>query len=116
MAKANATSSPSRYDQIIGQIQSGIASAQSDFRRRKKLLARLEKDGPPQPRRVAMYYARMDRSLSDNDVLPFTSMLRGIGKVENLDLIIHSPGGDGLAADKLLDMCRKYCSGMFRVH
>jgi hypothetical protein len=35
--------------------------------------------------------------------------------VPNLDLIIHSPGGDGTAADKMTDLCRKYCTGIFRV-
>ncbi len=42
-------------------------------------------------------------------------MLKGVGKSENLDLIIHSPGGDGLTADKMLDLCRKYCSGKLRI-
>jgi ATP-dependent protease ClpP protease subunit len=115
VAKPPSQNNPSRYDQILGEIQEGVQSAQYDFRKRKKLMEKLEKEGDPQPRRVAMYYSRLDRSLTHSDVLPFTGMLKEIGKVENLDLIIHSPGGDGMAADKLLDLCRKYCSKTLRV-
>jgi ATP-dependent protease ClpP protease subunit len=62
-----------------------------------------------------MYFAQLDQPISHDDILPFTSLLKTIGKVENLDLIIHSPGGDGIAADKMMDLCRKYCSAKLRV-
>jgi ATP-dependent protease ClpP protease subunit len=106
---------PSRYDQILAEIQTSVFSAQHDLRHRKELFKELENQPGPKPRRVIMYYAQLDRALSHADILPFTSMLKGIGKVENLDLIIHSPGGEGSAADKIMDLCRKYCSGTLRV-
>ncbi len=42
-------------------------------------------------------------------------MLSTIGEVDNLDLMIHSPGGNGVVAEKIVDMCRHYCKKNFRV-
>jgi ClpP class serine protease len=108
---------PTGYDAILGQIQDGSLDSQHDRLKRKRLLKKLEQTGStePRPRRVAMYYSSMARSISPVDILPFTSMLKSIGKTENLDLIIHSPGGDGLTAEKMIDLSRRYCSGEFRV-
>src|SRR4051812_20357399 len=104
---------PTGYDAILGQIQVGSLDSQHDRLKRKRLLKKLEQTGSTdqRPRRVAMYYSSMARSISPVDILPFTSMLKSIGKVENLDLIIHSPGGDGLTAEKMIDLSRRYCSG-----
>jgi ATP-dependent protease ClpP protease subunit len=108
-------SAPSRYDEILAEIQMASLNAQQDFRHRKDLIKKLETEDGPAPRRVAMYYAQLNKAIGHEDILPFTSMLKGLGKVQNLDLIIHSPGGDGLAADKMMDLCRKYCSGTLRI-
>lgn len=62
-----------------------------------------------------MYYSRQDRTISLDDVLPFLNMLKSIGAAGDLDLIVQSPGGDGMAAEKLLDLCRKHCAGRLRV-
>ncbi len=115
MAKANEPPPSVRYDRILGQINQGVGDAQADLRRRTSSLKKLEREGEPQPRRVAMFYSRLDRELTHDDILPFTSLLKHIGKTENLDLVIHSPGGDGTAAEKMLDLCRKYCTGKLRV-
>lgn len=106
---------PSRYDEILAEIQEAVLSAQQNLRRRKSLFKQLEGQPGPMPRRVIMYYAQLNRALTHEDILPFTSMLKGIGKVANLDFIIHSPGGEGSAADKIMDLCRKYCTGTLRV-
>src|SRR5713226_433875 len=113
MAKKQSASS--RYDEVLTEIQIASINAQQDFRRRKERMRKLESQDGPTPRRVAMYYAQLNKAISHDDILPFTSMLKGLGKVQNLDLIIHSPGGDGLAADKMMDLCRKYCSGTLRI-
>ncbi len=114
-SKSSAGSPSVRYDKILGEIAQGVETAQTDRSRRRKSLRRLEKEGEPQPRRVAMYYARTDRALSHDDILPLTSLLKHIGKTDSLDLVVHSPGGDGTAAEKMLDLCRKYCTGRLRV-
>ncbi len=42
-------------------------------------------------------------------------MLANCGCVENLDLMIHSPGGSGVTAEKIVEMCRCYTKKEFRV-
>src|SRR5260370_33334490 len=78
------------------------------------MLKKLE-ECEPKPRRVVVYFSRMDRQMTLDDVLPFASVLKSVGQTEDLDLIIHSPGGDGHAAEKFLDLCRKTCTGALRV-
>ncbi|MEK7855542.1 MAG: hypothetical protein AAB288_05590, partial [Acidobacteriota bacterium] len=77
-AKSSGSKPAVRYDKILGEIAHGVESAQADRARRTKSLRKLEKEGAPQPRRVAMYYARTDRALSDDDILPFASLLKHI--------------------------------------
>ena len=42
-------------------------------------------------------------------------MLSSLGDFTDLDLMIHSPGGNGVVAEKLVEMCRSSCKGKFRV-
>src|SRR5688572_5280843 len=90
--------------------------ARVDGAKRRALVRRME-DEPRHgaKRRLAVYYMRTDRAISRSDVLPFTNMLKSIGTVTNLDLIVVSPGGDGTAAETILDMLRKYCTGVLRI-
>jgi Serine dehydrogenase proteinase len=107
--------SPILYDHLLDQLNRTSNDAGIDLRRRLILLRKLEKTGPPDSRRVVMYYSGLERALSPHDFLPFASMLKKIGKVENMDLIVHSPGGDGLTAEKMMDLCRKHCAKKLRV-
>lgn len=68
-----------------------------------KLIAYIVKIGAP------------NSSIIPDDIAPLGSMLATLGKVDNLDLLIHSPGGNGPTAEKIVDMCRQYCRGKFRV-
>lgn len=69
----------------------------------RKLIAYVAKLGSPNP------------AISSDDIAPFGSMLSATGEVDNLDLMIHSPGGNGVVAEKIVDMCRRYCKKQFRV-
>jgi ATP-dependent protease ClpP protease subunit len=85
--------------------------ANSDIPGRRKAIGRLEKFGV----NIAVYWSRIDRPLTRMDVLPFANMLKSIGQVQNLDLIVVSPGGDGTVAETVLHLCRKYCTKRLRV-
>jgi ATP-dependent protease ClpP protease subunit len=107
-------SSQPRLDQILADIQSNVQNAHLDVARRSELIAELEQlvgEGT----RVAMYYSRRDRSLSHQDTLPFVNMLKSLDAITNLDLVIVSPGGDGTAAETMLELCRRYCPGRLRI-
>ena len=78
------------------------------------LIPQLEKDD----RKLIAYIAKIgspNSAISSDDIAPFGSMLSTIGEVDNLDLMIHSPGGNGVVAEKIVDMCRHYCKKNFRV-
>lgn len=104
-----------RFDHIQADIEHSQASAQFDRPRRKRALVRLEKLDLTGKRTVCVYYCGRHRSLSQYDILPFYSMLKSVDPVTDLDLVIVSPGGDGTAAESMLDLCRKYCRGKLRV-
>ncbi len=53
-------------------------------------------------------------SISTDDIPAFGDILMSIGEVNELNLIINSPGGDGTVAEKIIELCRAYCK-VFRV-
>lgn len=69
-------------------------------------------------RKLIVYIGRIglpNSAISADDIAPFGSMLSTLGKIKNLDLMIHSPGGNGVVAEKIVDMCRQHCIEKFRV-
>ena len=73
-----------------------------------------EKEG----RVLIVYIANMHRktsAINSADIAPIGSMLASIGTVDNLDLMLHSPGGSGLIAEKIVEMCREHTKKEFRV-
>lgn len=53
-------------------------------------------------------------SLESSDVPVLGDILRQIGDVNMLTLLLHSPGGDGTAVEKIVSLCRAQCK-KFRV-
>ena len=47
--------------------------------------------------------------IGPRDIPALGDTLMHLGHVDILRLIINSPGGDGITAEKLVDMCRSYC-------
>lgn len=103
-----------RFDRVQQEILKQQNNANFDHAGRIRLLKRLENLLGPESR-LAVYYSRPEKSLSQDDILPFAGMLKSIGKVKRLDLVVVSNGGDGTAAEKMLDLCRRYCSEKLRV-
>jgi len=54
-------------------------------------------------------------SLSSADIVPLGDALASLGQVDNLDLLLHTTGGSGDAAEKFVEMCRRHCRFEFRV-
>jgi hypothetical protein len=53
--------------------------------------------------------------IDHSDAAPLGSMLDALGDVGSIDLLIHSPGGFGEVAEKIVQMCRSCCRDRFRV-
>lgn len=82
---------------------------------KKAIFSELNKELPN--RKVIAYISSMggNASINPDDVAPLGSMLQSYGTVENLDLIIHSGGGVGVTAEKIVEMFRQHCTKEFRV-
>ena len=64
------------------------------------------------PNGVIAHIAR--GSLTPSDIPVLGDLLRSLGDVETLNLLIHSPGGDGTVVEKFVSLCRAQCK-RFRV-
>lgn len=118
-----------RKDPLLNKILSevgqalGLANRESERVKeqvvlsRESLFKKIENYKTPQ-RKLIAYIARYGNprsAITPDDIAPIGSMLQNIGTVDNLDLMIHSPGGSGVTAEKIVDMCRRHCKKEFRV-
>lgn len=68
-------------------------------------------------RKLIVYEANLwsDRpGIGSEDIQPFADLLDDVSPGEDLDLLLHSPGGELAAAEKIVSMCRGIAGG-FRV-
>jgi hypothetical protein len=98
----------------VGAIHGATESFRADRVLNKENLFPLLEDEATPPRRLICYLST-GGSIDHSDAAPIGSMLDAMGPCKNLDLMLHSPGGVGEAAEKLIDMCRVKCTGEFRV-
>ncbi|MCS6912863.1 MAG: hypothetical protein RMK29_05365 [Myxococcales bacterium] len=85
------------------------------YRRRQPLLREIE---AVIGRRVVSYFISLRDAVAmvddgDSDVLE--EALRGMDLSSGLTLLINAPGGDGLAAERIVRICRSYSRGDFEV-
>jgi hypothetical protein len=79
---------------------------------RQELIKRAEKHDTLSPRRLLLYVANIEHpnsALSQADIVPLSDALASLGQVDNLDLLLHTTGGDGDVAEKFVEMCRRHC-------
>lgn len=80
---------------------------------RQALLARLE--GVYQERCVLLYFTAFNQNapIADKDADAIEGVLQKSDLSKGLSLIINSPGGDGLAAERIINVCCSYSNGDF---
>lgn len=101
------------YAEIIGELDLN----KDQTLKRQKILSAIETKIYEGRRKIFSFIhgyhplARIDVT----DIAPIGTLLDSFGVVENLDLLIHSQGGDGTIAEKIVEMCRDHCKNEFRV-
>lgn len=114
---------------VFSKVMREISSAKRDIElakrdielghsEREKIIQRLEHFEEGKRTTLILYVADFEApssSLTLEDTIILSDILNTIGKVDYLDLLIHSPGGDGNAAEEIVDMCDRHCSKEFRV-
>lgn len=67
-------------------------------------------------RRLIAYVAGSATSISSFDIPPFVDILHDVAPGSDLDLLLHTPGGDVDQAERIVLLCRKRVgAGSFRV-
>ena len=122
---------PNQVDQkvknnpLLPKIIQEISQAQEGTLKRQELIKKFESESKKKDRKehkLIVYIARMGHPRNANpinpdDIAPIGSILQSFSGADVIDLIIHSPGGDGNTAEKIVDMCRSYLptKGQFKV-
>jgi ATP-dependent protease ClpP protease subunit len=99
---------------VINELQ----QAQLGNEARKKLITEIESVDITKPRRLLVYIGNISNpnsAINPNHTLLLADALATIGQAPNLDLMIHTIGGSGEMAEKIVEMCRNHCAGEFRV-
>jgi ClpP class serine protease len=85
--------------------------------RRQKLISQIEASLTKRfgiPNRLISYVLRFGHSrtmMSTSDVPSLESILNSVAGASQINLLVHSPGGDGTIAEKMIEMCRSYLTG-----
>jgi hypothetical protein len=64
--------------------------------------------------RVITYVFRFGHpraSMASNDIASLADVLKSVSGAEQINIVLHSPGGDGTIVEKMVDMCRSHLSG-----
>lgn len=107
-----------RIQAHLTRVLNEMQQAQQGRQNRQSLIRKIEKFDRTNPRRLLIYVANTDHqgsALTPADIVPLGDALAQIGRVENLDLMIHTFGGSGETAEKIVEMCRCHCESEFRV-
>ncbi len=108
-------------DRAIKQVLSSVLeeheviAAQKE--KRQALLKSLEKKAPQGTKAAYISFfcsEAANASIDSGDIPALADVLMSVGDVDELNLIISGPGGDGTIAEKMIELCRAYCR-RFRV-
>lgn len=85
--------------------------------KRQKLIADIEQVLTAKynaPNRLISYVMRFGHartSMHTSDIPNIEALLKSVTGTEQINLLIHSPGGDGTITEKIVDMCRAHLTG-----
>jgi hypothetical protein len=106
-------------DRVREEVLSLVIEEHDVFRSQREkridLLTRMEKHPKGGGKCGFLGFSCSSSSSIDSDDIPaLGDALMSIGEVDQLNLILNSPGGDGPTAEKMIELCRAYCKE-FRV-
>jgi hypothetical protein len=107
-----------RLQMHLSRVLQELQEASQGTTTRQERIRKIEGFDPQTPRRLLLYVANIDHpasSLTPADIVPLGDALASLGKVERLDVLLHTTGGSGDMAEKFIEMCRSHCKGELRV-
>lgn len=93
---------------------------QDQLTKRQKIIADIEQSLTAKyncPNRLMTYLMRFGHSrtsMHNSDIPNIETVLHSITGAEQINLLIHSPGGDGTITEKIVDICRSHLAGTNR--
>ena len=78
--------------------------------KRRELLRKIEAQAEGKTAGALAFISTEAATIDSDDIPAIGDALLSIGDVDILNLIIDSPGGDGTVAEKIINLCRSYCS------
>lgn len=115
LAKVGYTKKTEKFrDQVLFNALAEFDVLKDQRQRRIELLQKLEDAESDKETAYVSFLCSDGASISTDDIPAFGDILMSIGEVDQLNLIINSPGGDGTVAEKIIELCRAYCKE-FRV-
>ena len=103
-----------KFQAHLTRVLQEMQQVQQGSQNRQELIRRIEAIDASNPRRLLLYVANTNHQASavnPADIVPLGDALAPIQKVKNLDLMIHTFGGSGETAEKIVEMCRNHCEG-----
>jgi len=85
--------------------------------KRQKLITEIEQALTARynsPNRLVAYVMRFGHartSMHTSDIPSIEALLKSVTGAEQINLLVHSPGGDGTITEKIIDMCRAHLTG-----
>ena len=124
MAKVMIAASPPEPDGPAAKIQPELAKVvqeldvnRDQLDKRQALIRSIEAELTAHynaPNRMIAYVARFGHphaAIATSDIVGFETLLSGLSGAEQLNVLLHSPGGDGTVIEKLVEMCRGHLDG-----
>lgn len=93
---------------------------QDQLLKRQKLIAEIEQsltakyNSPNRMMSYVMRFGHQRTSMHTGDIPNIETVLNSITGAEQINLLIHSPGGDGTITEKIVDICRSHLVGANR--
>jgi ClpP class serine protease len=113
-ASADAQAARGKFQQsgVFASVINELNIVQDQLIKRQDLMRRIEKalsDRYKAPNRIISYIFRFDHPksmITSADIAPLEAVLTSISHAQELNVILHSPGGDGSIIEKIVEMCR----------
>jgi len=109
--KTKLTEEDKSYTSILREHNVGQAQREKRIELLRQL-AKPEHNSGHKPNGVIAHLS--DGALEPDDIPALVNMLLKVGDVDTLNVILHSPGGDGTVVEKFVSLCRVQCK-RFRV-
>jgi len=111
-ADTQASQAKVQHSPVFAGVINELNLIQDQLIKRQALMRKIEdalSERYNAPNKLISYIFRFDHPksmITSADIAPLEAILNSISKAQELNVILHSPGGDGSIIEKMVEMCR----------